>query len=872
MRNSSRFLFALLLLSLASCTREPIAVDAPSDTHTAIQVPSDYVPGVVRVKFKHEPAETKAGGLDLSALENYTMTRVFPPAGKWEARHRAWGLHLWYDIHFDAEMPLSKAGEAVAALEDVDVVEFIPRIKLADAPRVFFNDPRLTEQWHYYNDGSWSNSVAGCDVNVTPAWAIETGNPDVIVGVVDEGVDYRHEDLKRNMWINEAEKNGKDGVDDDNNGYVDDIYGYNFVSYDGVSLVGNIVIGDHGTHVAGTIAAVNNNGIGVSGIAGGNGSPNSGVRILSAQMNEDDKFPAASGAAIVYAADNGAVLINCSWGHDNAESTSASVLEALKYFNANAGMDENGVQVGPMAGGLAIFAAGNDNATKAYPASEDIVLAVAALGADYKRAYYSNYGPWVDICAPGGDYKKEREILSTVPNNGYDFFQGTSMAAPHVTGVAALLVSHYGVGRKGFTREKLIQLLLDTANPKPLEVNKSYKTDLGAGLVDAYAALTAETLDDRAPDPVTGFQANAESNQIAVTWEVPSGDGAACYNFYVFYSTSSLASLDPLRPGKDVKSVRVPAIGKTPGQEVSVTLSELQFSTDYHIRICSESLAGVLSELCAEQVVRTGVNAKPVITPQDGTSLTLPAHGSGSLRFAVSDPDGHALSLNVSDGDGLTASWENGILTLNVNALNAKDDKTYQGVITASDGYDETTLEFSYTILKNHPPVVLKSFGDQIYSSTSEVRTFDLSEYFQDTDTEELTYTARLLTTNIIAKVSVSGSVLTVTGNSFGQTSVEVTATDARKTEVTQSFRVLVRDASRTYDLYPNPVQKDLYIGVGEARTADVTVVNKVGAAVFSQEAVSLDPFAPYAVDMSDQPAGTYYVLIGDDRYTIVKK
>ena len=230
------------------------------------------------------------------------------------------------------------------------------------------------------------------------------------------------------------------------------------------------------------------------------------------------------------------------------------------------------------------------------------------------------------------------------------------------------------------------------------------------------------------------------------------------------------------------------------------------------------------------------------------------------------------MKLNVSDAEGLKASLEDGILTLDVNALNAKDDKTYKGVITASDGFDETTQEFSYTILKNNPPVILKPFGDQIFTSISEVRTFDLAEYFQDADAEQLAYTVKLLTTNIIVKCSVSGTTLTLAGNSFGLTEVEITATDARKTEVTQTFRVLVRDASREYDLYPHPVQKDLYIGVGEVKTADVTVVNKAGATVFSKESIGLDPFAPFAVDMSGQPAGTYYVLIGGDRYTIVKK
>ncbi len=873
MRNRSCFFFAVFLLALSSCTQEPVVGNTQDQRTASVQVPEDCIPGVIRVKFKSEPTGTKSGGPDLSALANATMTRVFPPAGKWEARHRAWGLHLWYDIHFDAEMPLTKAGEVVAALEDIDVMEFVPRIKFNDVPSVLFDDPLLSEQWHYVNDGSRDHSAAGCDINAARAWAIESGHPDVIVGIVDEGIDYNHEDLKQNMWINTVEMNGTAGVDDDNNGYVDDIYGYNFVTHDGKNAVGTVEPGGHGSHVAGTIAAVNNNGIGVSGIAGGNGSPNTGVRVMSAQTGEDGSDASAFiGAAIVYAADNGAVLINCSWSVSKTE-TPAFLLEALQYFNANAGFDENGEQVGPMAGGLAIFSAGNDNSDASYPAAEDIVVAVASVGADYMRASYSNYGPWVDVCAPGGEASLGNTILSTVPGNNYDGYQGTSMAAPHVTGVAALLVSHYGVGRKGFTREKLIRLLKDTANPKPYEVNDGfYRDQLGTGLVDAYAALVAEPISSGAPNALTTFQAKAESNRIQLTWNIPDGEGANPYFFNVFYSTSSLASLDPAKPGKDVQVLRVPSSGQKAGSEMRAQLSDLDFKTDYHIRIVSESFGGDLAEPSEEKVVRTGQNAKPVIKPQNGTSLSLRSHETGLLEFAISDPDNHPLRVNVSEIDGLHADFVDGLLTLSFNALEAEDGKTYEGEVAVSDGYDTVKSPFSIIVKKNNAPTVSKPIEDLIFTSITGSQTIDLSQYFQDADEETLSYTVRLLSDYLVVRPTLSGAMLTLKGSSYGISSMEVKAVDARGEEISQTFRLLVRDADRAYDLYPNPVQTDLHIGVGEPKSASVTLINKAGATVFSAESVSLDPFAPFKVDMSDQPAGTYYVLIGEDRYTIVKE
>ena len=871
----SKFLLftALAALLMTGCARDPMpaASGLTEPSEQTFEVPAGAVPGHLRVKFKHEPADTKAAGLDFGALGSYTMTRTFPEAGRFEERHRRAGLHLWYDIHFDPALPLSKAGRTLVDSDQVETFEFVYLTRATEFTYPF-SDPLLDQQWHLQNPGGKEQWAEGCDVNAFRAWTIEAGKPEVIVAVNDTGVDYTHEDLAANMWINDAEYHGKPGEDDDNNGYVDDIYGYSFMTLDGEALVGKLEVGDHGTHVAGTIAAVNGNGLGVCGVAGGDGTPGSGVRIMSTQTL-DERNGADTPASFVYAADNGAVLINCSWSFVNNETpTPPSYVEAIDYFNTYAGLDENGVQTGPMVGGLIVFAAGNDGREVEHPAMDDNVFAVAALSANYVRSYFTSFGEWVDICAPGGDANRKTYILSTLPNNDYGNMQGSSMAAPHVTGVAALIISHYGAGRKGFTRDRLIWLLQSTANKKSLEENGSYATRLGAGLVDAYAALQAAS--DVTPNPVSDLKAEAHANFIDFAWTVPAASGGELpYAYRIFYAEHSLSSLDPEAPGADVQQLQVVGAGHPAGDALTAALSGLSFDTDYHFRICSEALMGRFSALSADQTVRTGKNTAPKVTPLDGTSLQVPSHATGVMRFLLEDPDGHPLSYSVTENmPGLNTVFADGVLTFTINAMNAEEGKTYPGMLTVTDGYATTQQKFSYTILQNHAPEVKAAIPDHRFGASGETLELKLADYFTDRDDEELTYTATLASVAQIVNCTVSGGMLTVKANVYGSTSVTVTAKDARGLSVSQVFRVLVRDSSRPYDLYPNPVRDVLYLRAGEPQTADVMVSGKAGAVAFYQEGVSLDPFEPLAIDLSGQPGGSYSVRIGEVRYTIVKQ
>ena len=334
------------------------------------------------------------------------------------------------------------------------------------------NDPDLKKLWGLKNSGladkDGTSGISGVDVGAEKAWDITTGSKDVVVAVIDTGVDYTHPDLKNNAWVNEAEKNGKAGKDDDGNGYVDDIHGYDFANNDGDPMDDH----SHGTHCSGTIGAKGDDGKGIVGV-------NWNVSIMGVKFLTGSGSGTLEGAikAIDYATKMKVDIMSNSWGGGGYSQTLKEAIERAEeagiLFVAAAGNDTN-----------------NNDTNPEYPAGYDVdnVVAVAALDVRGTLAYFSNYGKkTVHVAAPG------HNIYSSVAGGGYDTYSGTSMATPHVSGVAALLLAH----EPNLTYQDVKERLIKTSKPLAATNNKV----VAKGIVDAYYALTNTVPPPDANDP-----------------------------------------------------------------------------------------------------------------------------------------------------------------------------------------------------------------------------------------------------------------------------------------------------------------------------------------------------------------------------------
>lgn len=837
----------LTALLLVSCVEEDFnAADVESAQTTEQNVEGAYVPGLLNVYLSEDMAEeleaslsrgsmmTKSSDLNL-ALENLNIVsirRIYPYAGEYEEVLKARGRHRWYEVRYTEGMPLTKASGELEIIAGIEKVEPVRKIVLNDSNEM---------------DGLWGliNPLhPQFDINVEHVWEhYTTGDPKVIVSVMDTGVDIKHEDLVGNMA---------------SSGH-----------YNAFTGTSSVVAGDHGTHVAGTIAAVGNNGKGVRGIAGGDASKGQkGVTVISSQILPDEGGNSnAAVDALIEALGAGAVISQNSWGYNydyNGDGTitgdeltaqlaseiAGPLRDAVDDFIDLAGCNKDGTQRAdsPMKGGVVIFAAGNEAVKNGAPANYERVIAVGSIASDGSRSSFSNYGDWVDICAPG------TSIMSTLPGNKYGEMSGTSMACPHVSGVAALVLSY--CGGPGFTNEMLWDKLIGSSNKTA--VPASYEI---GGLVDALGAIVYG--EDAAPAKVADLKAEAFSNTLNLEWTATADeDGKPAYGYLVLYSTEK----DKLEAATVENYNTVGSAFCTPdvaaGKKVEFAVKGLEFSKEYHVKVLAYSYGLNYADASDAVTVSTGENHAPVIENLYTGKYEFKPSENLEVRFRISEPDGHSMEVNATATSAYSFSAVSGTDEYKFTVV-GKDvtPGDYSVTVNAKDAYGmSATLKVDYTVLDNRPPVVTNEIDDIYFDAKGKEMVIDMDDYVYDADEEQLKYSFSL-STEKIAHLVARENLIYVTSLAYGLTDVEIVASDIKGEEAHFSFKVLVRNPEEPVSVYPNPVTDYVNVGTLEEADTDIVITSSTGKVVYDASS-KVSGVNPARIDMTGCAPGVYTVKV----------
>ena len=840
-----------------SCGKESMQTPASPDEREGNQ-PRElevFVPGQVIVQFDQAMTEAIGSKLTKGILDNTgnesldrvlknlgatSIDRLYPDAGEWEARHREAGLHQWYVINYDESKSIeTKAGASV--LSSVDGIVYTEPMRVKKSTAAFFNDPYLSQQWHYSNNGSKSTWTAGADINVVPVWEKFTaGSNEVIVSIVDGGIDLTHPDLQAVTL-----PGGADG----SRNFFNNTY--------------NITAHDHGTHVAGTVGAINNNNEGVCGIAGGNDG-NGGVKLMSCQVfDSSSKYGIGFYQAMVWGADHGAVISQNSWGDDyenlsDAQNSGVGAMKgAIDYFIKYAGTDKNGNQTGPMKGGVVFFAAGNDGWPIGWPAAYDEprCVAVGSFSSMNTRAYYSNYGDWVDIAAPGGDARIGPQILSTVPE-GYGSMQGTSMACPHASGVAALIVSYFG--GPGFTNDMLVERLIGGANADALPA--SYQI---GPRIDAYGAFRYGSTEP--PVKVSDYTVEGTGGNINFEWTVgadPDDEKAFGYLLLASPNQSDFNSLKPgvLPSGMKRKAVEVGDLEV--GDTIKGNVDGLEFSSKYYCAIFAYDYGKAYSEISAVKAVMTTENQAPVITTSYAGDWKIRANQVAEIPVDIYDPDHHQVTVSFKSDceNAKTVKVSDEAYTLVIDGTKT-DEGSYSANFIAKDSFGKISSKtFGFEVLPNHAPVVKQNLADLLLERIGQTVTIDINDYLYDEDGDEITFEVEHTNSKIL-HVNPLGNILNMTSLSYGLDQIIIHAYDIKRAEGVFSFKVSVRNPDSEADVYPTQVTDELRVSGGSEAETSIRIYSSTGKLVCETTTVS-SAFNPAVVDMSGFAPGIYRVVV----------
>lgn len=900
-------LYAFGALALLNGCSQDHFIDLETNSRTVTasgsnnQLSDQGIPGIAYIKvqdaLRDEIQKMSLNGISLNSVPSPMaatlksikanhIERLFTPDPRFEKRMHREGLDRWYIVSFDKKQDLKQTLTTLASNPQFEIVEevylqTIPTTKAtfsAFSPTVTrssddmpFNDPELKMQWHYKNFGITPRSIEGADINLFEAWEQTTGTRNVIVSVVDGGIDSGHEDLKDNLWINKGEI-PDNGIDDDGNGFVDDVYGYNFVSDKGEVTLDDV---GHGTHVAGTIAARNNNGIGVCGVAGGDGSLNSGALLMSCQIFEGEGGSDQGARATVYGANNGAVISQNSWGYDypGPGNIPASIREAIDYFIKYAGCDNEGKQLpnSPMKGGVVIYAAGNDDKDYLnYPSAYPPVISVSAMAPNWEKAWYTNRGDWVDIMAPGGDeFFINGMVYSTVPAslyNGemYGYMQGTSMACPHVSGIAALIVSK--LGGPGFTNEELKNRLLGSLRPENIDAhNPNYAGRLGVGYIDAARTL-AENKNQK-PENISDLKADPEYTAMTLHWTaIKDEDDGTAIKYLLYFSDKQLTASNY----KSITPYTINAQGYKPGEKVTYKIPNLKENATYYAAVIAVDRWGLESDFAASEF-KTLKNDPPVIENVPQNAIRVSGAEVQSFTVKISDPNGHKISYALKgENRGVSAIRTDDNLKFTLRAVAPVGKYDIELVVTDELGAS-TSVKIPFEVYVYESPFLSNSIQNMLIGKDEAAREIDLTQHFTYQSGSKVTISAKSSDDSVVT-ATVNASTLSVKGNKPGQASVSVSVSDGNETAQTKfQVSVVASIGDIVYQIYPMPATTVLNVLVNpEIKKAEFTIRSIFGEKVFSKS-YTVNGTDPVKLNIQKLSAGTYTLVMESNKGTYKK-